>query len=183
MTTQTHPRLFATLLALASFSPAAVPAADDKKTAPLDPRGRPDEKLIDQPQRYYVWHDAEGWHLRSAAKGMTKFEGSIKVVGGTFRKLRPAGLESKGNYADRWALDDKRQEIRFLIHTSTSFDGFDFDLAGDAASLEFDLSMGGTKRPRRIFVGREAAHPPEAAFSLPADPDKAFAAAPGDREP
>jgi len=159
------PALLAALFVLTSI-------AADK---PLDPRGRPDEKLIDQPQRYYVWHDAEGWHLRSAAKGLTKFEGTIKVVGGTFRKLRPAGLEAKGGGADQWALDAKREELRFLINTSTSFDGFDFNLAGKATELRFDLSMGGQKRPRRIFIGADAAHPPDAAFTLPADPDKALA--------
>lgn len=171
----TIPRLTSALLALTLF-PAAFLTAAEGKAAPLDPRGRPDEKLIDQPQRYYVWHDSEGWHLRSAAKGLTKFDGTVKVVGGTFRKLRPAGLESKGTGADQWKVDEKREEIRFSIQTSTSFDGFDFDLAGDAKSLEFDLSMGGQKRPRRIFVGRKATHPAEAAFSLPADPDKAFGA-------
>ena len=145
-------------------------AADAPKGTPLDPQGRPDEKLVNQPRRYYVWHDAEGWHLRSAAKNVVKFEGTIRAVGGTFRKCRPVGIDLKGKSADAWSLDKERRELRFLMHTSTSFDGFDFDLDGKATEVEFELSAGGKAQANLIFVGREGDHPSEPKFRLPADP-------------
>ena len=163
-------RLVAVVALVVTAAEPAGPTAGAK--APLDPRGRPDEKLVDQPQRYYVWHDVEGWHLRSAAKGTVKFEGAIRAVGGTFRKCRPIGLDLKGRLPDSWALDGGRTELKFLMHTSTSFDGFDFDLDRDATAVEFDLSIGGDRRPRRIFVGRDGRHPADATFRLPADPNK-----------
>ncbi|HEX6984711.1 MAG TPA: hypothetical protein VF170_05010, partial [Planctomycetaceae bacterium] len=161
------------LVPLALVPSAGSPAGGDGAgRAALDPRGRPDERLIDQPRRYYVWNDAEGWHLRTAAKGNVKFEGTVRVTGGKFRKFRPVGLEAKGKLADRWTLDRNREELRFLIYTSTSFDGFDFDVDGGATEVRFDLSLAGAKDPKRIFVGKKAAHPADAAFGLPADPGK-----------
>ena len=161
------------LVGLLALLTLPVSAADEQAPAAsdLDPRGRPDESLVKQPRRYYVWHDAEGWHLRSAAQGTIKFEGVVRVVGGQFRKFRPVGLDVKGKLPDRWVLDAKRQELKFLMHTSTRVDGFDFDVDGSATEIGFDLTMAGAKAPKRIFIGRKAVHPAEATFSLPAHPD------------
>lgn len=164
------------LLALgASFLCALNVAAADRRTAPaIDPRGRPDERLMKQERRYYIWHDMEGWHIRSASQYLHKFEGVIRMTGGAFRNCRPIGLESKGSGADGWLMNKDRTELKFLINTSTSFDGFDFDCARGTTEIEFDLMVAGKKEPKRIFVGRKAAHPQSTTFKLPADPDKAL---------
>ncbi len=149
--------------------------AADKKTAPaIDPRGRPEERLMKQERRYFIWNDAEGWHIRSASQYLHKFEGKIRLTGGEFRKCRPVGLETKGTGADRWLLNKERTELQFLINTSTSFDGFDFDCGRGTTEIEFDLMVAGAKEPKRIFIGRDAAHPQATTFKLPADPDKAL---------
>jgi hypothetical protein len=143
------------------------------ESSKLDPRGRPEERLLNQERRYYVWHDDDGWHLRSASMSLRKFEGAIRVVGGEFRKCRPIGLDSRGTGADRWELNKERTELKFLISTSTSFDGFDFDCGQGATHVEFDLTVAGAKEPKRIFIGRDAKHPRTTAFRFPAEPDKA----------
>ena len=152
-----------------------VAAADKQPAASLDPRGRPDEGLTKQERRYYVWHDVDGWHLRSASRGLNKFEGTVRITGAGFTKFRPIGLETKGSGADQWLLNKERTELRFLINTSTSFDGFDFDFGRGATEVEFDLTVGGKKEPKRIFIGRKAVHPASTTFKLPADPEKALA--------
>lgn len=128
-----------------------------------------------QERRYYVWHDAEGWHLRSVSQNLHKFEGAIRLSGGEFRKCRPVGLESTGSGADLWQLNQERTELKFLIKTSTSFDGFDFDCGRGTTEIEFDLLVAGKKEPRRIFIGRKAENPKSVTFTLPADPDQALA--------
>jgi hypothetical protein len=150
-------------------------AADKKPPPPIDPRGRPDERLMKQERRYYIWHDTEGWHIRSASQYLHKFEGTLRMTGGAFRNCRPIGLESKGSGADRWLMNKDRTELKFLINTSTSFDGFDFDCGRGTTEIEFDLMVAGKKEPRRIFSGREGANPRSTTFKLPADPDKALA--------
>lgn len=145
-----------------------------------DPRGRPDEKFVKVPQRYYVWHDAEGWHLRTAAKtNLRKFHGTITLKGGTFNKLREIGFERKGKYADSSKVSADRTKIEFTIYTSTSFDGYDFTIKGDPdARVEFELHRGGRDFPKEIFIGGEGKHPPGVKFEFPGDPERATGEAP-----
>ncbi|QDU39108.1 hypothetical protein Mal4_34430 [Maioricimonas rarisocia] len=146
-------------------------ADDSPATAMLDPDGRPDQDLVKVDNaRYYVWREANGWHIRTAAKGFLKFKGAIKLHRGTFGKVRQIGLETRGKYADRWAINASRNELRFEIYTGGSFDGFDFDVRGKDAEIEYDLRIGeaGRRMQRRIFVGRNSAHPEKSTFTLPA---------------
>jgi hypothetical protein len=179
-------RLSATLWALALVpcsnstaqqrsAAAAQPQETTPEEQPLNPRGRPDEKFVKVPQRFYVWHDAEGWHLRTAAQqNIRKFHGTITLKGGTFNKLREIGLERKGKYADASKVSADRTKIEFTIYTSTSFDGYDFTIKGDAdARVEFELHRGGRDFPKEIFVGGEGQHPPGVKFGFPADPERA----------
>lgn len=139
----------------------------------LSPIGKPEQDLVQvNNARYYVWHDSTGWHLRTASRAVATFSGSIKLDGGTFGKLRTIGFETKGSAADRWGVNPDRTELRFEIVTGGSFDGFDFDVRGSDAQIEFDLKMFKTPqaRPGRIYIGRSGTHPKEATFRFPADP-------------
>jgi hypothetical protein len=149
----------------------------DDDAPKVNARGQPADarvgKLTDQPPRYYVWHDAQGWHLRSASKekNFVHFTGSIELTKGEFGQLRPIGLESKGKYADRWSVDANRKKLQFDIHTSGSFDGFDFTVAKDqTGEMQCDLNIGGKAMPKRIFVGKDSEHPRELPFSVPVAP-------------
>ena len=160
-------------LATISAQPKEKPA-EGEADKPLNPYGHLAGMLTDQPARFYVWYeDQEGWHLRSAAtkRGLIKFEGTVRVINGEFRRCRPIGLDSKGKYADQWSLDKERRELKFLMHTAQVFDGFDFNVAPKTAELEFELKVAGKEQPNRIFIGGKGQHPPKVRFTLPAAPE------------
>jgi hypothetical protein len=138
---------------------------------PLNPRGRYSDTLVRQTPRYYVWQDTEGWHLRTASQRgrLIRFQGTIKVTGGTISKLREVGLERRGSGADTWTVSEDRTQVEFEIATTSSFDGFDFTITGADAQLEFDLSMGKRQFPKRIYIGRDGQHPAETKFTLAAN--------------
>lgn len=161
---------------------AADDAASQSSETPavaLDPqvvRGLPDQDLVKvNNARYFVWHDSKGWHLRTAARALTQYSGSIKVTGGTFGKLRPIGLEQKARNPDRWGVSEDRTELRFEIHTVGSFDGFDFEIrrTSDDATVAFDLKQGRTQKsmPARIYLGKNDNHPKSSHFACAAAPD------------
>lgn len=178
-------RLLLALLVTATLAVAAPPdrkpvpsGAGSGKSKPLNPHGRMDDHPTDKPARYYLWEDAEGWHLRSCSRLVNKFEGQVRIAQGTFRKLRPIGIDPKGRGADQWAVNKERTELKFVLNTAQSFDGFDFTVEDAAAELEFELLINGKPMPARIFVGRDGQHPPEAKFSFPADPEQIEGARP-----
>lgn len=166
---------------LIAFGPVATLIADDAPPAeievtqsidgePLDPQGRFSDNLTRQTPRYYVWRDTEGWHLRSASQRgrLVRFHGSIVLTGGTFNKLRPVGLETRGSAADSWQVAEDRSRVDFEIKTTSSFDGFDFTINDRDAFITFDLSMGNRKFLKRIYIGSDGQHPAKAEFTLPA---------------
>jgi hypothetical protein len=138
---------------------------------PLDPRGRMDDHPTDKPARYYLWHDNDGWHLRSCSRLVNTFDGKVGIEQGTFGKLRPIGLD-RGRAADQWELNKDRNELKFALKTAQSFDGFDFTIDGADAELRFELLINGKPMPARVFVGRDGEHPREAKFVFPANPEK-----------
>lgn len=142
------------------------------KGDPIDPRHRFSDDLTKFPARYYVWYDEEGWHLRSTTpKNVFRFTGKITVDGGTFRRLRTAGFERRGRVADSARTSSDRTEVEFTIRTGNSFDGIDFTIDGDDATVTFeDLKIGNRVYRNRIFVGQEGRHPKETTFSFPAQP-------------
>jgi len=154
------------------------PAAKSKGGEAISPNGQPADaqegKLTDQPARYYIWVDPQGWHLRCAAKKgfLSRFDGTIELSDGEFGRLRPIGLETKNKKtADVWGVDSTRRKIEFKITTSGSFDGFDFTITkAKEAHVSFDLKIGDKPYPARVFVGKDAAHPAELPFSLTVDP-------------
>ena len=165
--------LAAAAVSLAGSFPSAIadqPAAAEKRKD-LDPRGRREGSPTDKPARYYVWHDRDGWHVRSCSRLINQFQGTIRISGGTIRKCRPIGLDLRGKRPDRWALSKDRREITFHTFTSTAFDGFDFSVDTPEATVEFELLINEKKMPRRIFIGRNGAHPTDVKFSFPGEPE------------
>lgn len=138
-------------------------------------KGRPQQNLVDvKTGRHFVWYDRDGWHLRTAAKkgrATVTFEGTIRIEGGKFGKLRPVGLDKH----DQWAVNPERTEIRYVLKTSGSFDGFDFDIrhAEAEAQVTYDLTIGMQKNrwPKRIYLGKDGQHPESTVFRFPVDPD------------
>jgi hypothetical protein len=154
-------------------APAPTPtSAVTKDGAEIDPNGRASNDLTQKAPRYYVWYDSTGWHLRTTSEKGTfgRFDGTIKVTGGTIGKMRPIGLETKGTYKDTWKLSEDRTGIEFQLVSSSTFDGFDFSVTGADAQVEFNLNISNKGYPNRIFVGKDGAHPKEVKFPFPGTP-------------
>lgn len=156
------------LLALTSSAVDDVAATEEtpatKETISAD--GRPENLVSDQSRRYYIWHDGQGWHLRSSSQKTNTFEGRIVINNGFISRCRPIGIDSKGVNADAWRMNRERTTLNFVMNTEKSLDGFDFDIAKEATAIEFDLLIAGERTPKRIFVGKAGKHPSSSHFEL-----------------
>lgn len=139
---------------------------------PIDPHHRFSDDLTEQPARFYLWYDDEGWHLRSTTpKNVFKFTGTITVSNGTFGLLRDVGFERRGRYADSARVTADHTRIEFTIFTSTAFDGIEFTVNGADATVTFeDLNIRQRIYRNRIFIGNNGQYPAETTFSFPATP-------------
>jgi hypothetical protein len=137
----------------------------------LDPYGRPEGSIVDQTARYYVWHDGQGWHIRTTAKGGRNFHGAVRIHNATIKTYKSVGLKEKQKKQDSWRVNDTRNELTFQFLTGNLSDGLDFVLEGDG-EVEFELKIGDQKNPQAVFVGRGLQHPDTNPFRLPAAPKR-----------
>ena len=136
-----------------------------------NPQGRPKRMEAGQSQRWFVWQDAEGWHVRATTRGRKHhFEGTIRVLGGTIRGVNGAKLERKGKGKDWWTLADGNRALMLNLTTDGGMDGFDFIVSSGADEVVFDLKIDGESRAEDIHVGKAGGHPDRARFSVPAHP-------------
>ena len=168
------------LLISFAISAAQQPKSKATKTArpksaakKLDPWDRPEGSIVDQTARYYVWYDSQGWHIRSTAKGLRTFHGTVRVKDARIKSCVPVGLKDgrQKGMPDAWRVNDKRSELTFRFRTAAKSDGFDINVEGDG-QIEFDLAIDEQKKPQAIFVGGGKGHPDNVPFSLPATPQR-----------
>lgn len=138
---------------------------------PLNPQGRPTRLQEGKANVYAVWHDGNGWHLRTTTKRKEHyFRGTIHVEGGTFTRVHSRGLEKKGGLHDHWRIGPKRQTITFDFQTNKGIDGIDFNVSKGADRVRFHLHIDGKDLPTHTLVGASNQHPQQMPFSLPAHP-------------
>src|SRR5262245_50112158 len=104
-------------------------AAYAKKAAEGMPEIKPTDEAI------FVWHDAQGWHLRaSAAKKQHAFQGVLRADGGDIAKIKPTRpmLLSKIDSSHKGAL-------HFEFDLVGGFDGFDWDTAAPCMIVELRM--------------------------------------------
>jgi len=136
----------------------------------ISPDGRPNNYGIGEPARYYVWHDNQGWHVRSTApKGrLIGFRGAVRLHNAKFLAVRQIGFDKRSDFG---GVNEARTEARFKFLTANKFDGFDFNVEGsDDAKIEFELFVNGRKHADRIFIGGKAENPKAFQFAVVADP-------------
>lgn len=155
------------LLAVAVFACGAAFAADP------DPQGEPTKMEGGKVQSWYVWHDKDGWHVRTTTKKMEhQFSGTVRVTGGQFKEVTASKLEQNKAVKDWWVLEDKDRTLKFDFKTNGAMDGIDFTLGGKADDITFTLKIDGEDKTERIFIGKDSAHPKSNTFVMPAHPNK-----------
>jgi hypothetical protein len=153
---------------LTSGAPAAPPANAVIDAAKAE--GRPpgaDEKL--KRPRYFLWHDAEGWHLHSRTGGKGhEFAGTVRVAGGKIYELRGiGGLEKKKDFG---AINSAGNAVQFKFRTSAPGDGLDFKVSADVTRLDFDLKLDGYGHAQQIGIGAKGERPESATFTIELKP-------------
>lgn len=138
-----------------------------------DPWGKPDGKIYDRAARFQVWYEKDGaWRLRTTAKKVRNFSGTIKVANGRIASCVPMALKDGRKSNDAFRVNDQRDTLTFAFQTSRRADGFDLKVKGDDAKLEFDLALDGARDAKHVFIGERMRHPAKVPFTLPANPPK-----------
>ncbi len=111
---------------------------------------------------YYVWHTADGFHLRTTdSSGVYKYTGELHTDG-VFTDVQPIRLEKD----DRVDVLDGGHTIRYSFVTAEGIDGFDFRIAG-GTHLGFLLKRDGTRiDTANIFLGEDGVHPATNPFRI-----------------
>ncbi len=110
----------------------------------------------------YLWHDANGWHLRFTHPGSAKVIFSGTIVSNAALSVKGYKLE-KG---DSFHVSADRKTVTYRFSNYGKIDGLDFRTAC-ASRLWFKGLMGGTTLPvGRIWVGRGGNHPLQNPFVI-----------------
>lgn len=161
------------LLTFACWAPGA-PSADEP-VIEINPAGKPKGIAKAKAPHFYLWHDADGWHLQThTPQQQHTFTGTINVVGGKVTKITDfENLESRRRRkaADLGHLNKAENQITFQFETKGGRDGFDFQVGKSAKEIRFQLQIDGESLTERIHIGADSQHAPSEEFSLPAHPE------------
>jgi hypothetical protein len=146
-------------------------SATSLRAAEPDPRGKPEGMKAGDTVRWYVWHDGDGWHVRTTTKkALHEFTGTMRVINGQVTGVNLAKIENAGATKDWWRLSEGNKVVTLDLRTDGGMDGFDFQVGDKANQIEFTLFIDGKEKKDLIFVGKNAANPSAANFVLPAHP-------------
>jgi hypothetical protein len=148
-------RTFLGLASLLALACAGTPAGPTRPPA-ISP-GHP--RVEGQSGGYYVWADADGWHLRTTATQAVNFTGTIAAVGGRIEDLRP--MRADARYPDLRLTD---RGIEFSLPTFAGVEGFDWKVT--SGCNRFDLLVGGQTSPGLVRLGGAGDAPPSIPFEL-----------------
>jgi hypothetical protein len=130
-------------------------------------QGRPDQFVAGARGRTYVWHDADGWHLRStdATPGPHHYAGTITPsAGAALVDIRGVRLDPQ----DRFVVEPDGLHYSFTTHEGV--DGVDFRVTGchrSPESLTFALRKDGHgDDPQLIDIGDKGKHPDTDPFTV-----------------
>jgi hypothetical protein len=114
----------------------------------------------------YLWHNANGWHLRVTHVSSRRIAFSGRIV--SDRPMSVTGVRLEGS--DRFALSADKLTLTYHFANYGNIDGLDFRTAC-ATTLRVRGSMAGEKLPvGRIWIGRAGTHPLSNPFTIARQP-------------
>ena len=139
---------------------------------PVNPEGRPDGLDAGDAGAVYVWHDGDGWHIRTTDKRPTDhhYTGSVHLSkNGSFTDLHPVRDEKD----DRVSVDGDNT-LRYDFHTFASIDGVDFRVSCPSQQgtdverqrLTFHALFDGKPIADRVRIGDSKQSPRTATFAF-----------------
>jgi len=104
---------------------------------------------------YYIWHNGDGWHLRTnGPEDEHNFTARLRTDG-TFTDVDPIRLEND----DAVTVEDGGKVLMIHFHTFSATDGVDFKIDG-GQHLSFNLKVDGKRIDRDdVLLGARGVHP------------------------
>jgi len=140
-------------------------------TGAISPEGRPDGLDAGDAGAVYVWHDGDGWHIRTTDQRAVDhhYTGTIRLLpaGESFVDLRPVRDERD----DRIFVDGDNV-LHYDFHTFASIDGADFRVTcadrrrGARERLAFHTEFDGRPISDRVRIGDRKQSPKSADFAF-----------------
>lgn len=137
----------------------------------ISPEGRPDRFDAGDTGAVYIWHDSDGWHLRSTDQRPTDhhYTGTIHLApSGTFTDIRPVRDER-----DDRVFVDGDNILHYDFHTFASIDGVDFRVTcsqrkrdAQRQRLAFRTMFDGRPDADRVRIGDGKRTPEGADFTF-----------------
>jgi hypothetical protein len=165
-----HSRLLGPLLGLCLIgaalivptTAAAATATCDEGRWPAATQGAPVTWKAGARAGDYIWHNANGWHLRVTHPGTRRVVFSGKIVSDAPLTVTPLSLEA----GDVLTLSADKLTLTYRFVNHGRIDGFDFRTAC-ATLLKVKGGMSGAKLPiGRIWIGRAGHHPLSNPFAI-----------------
>lgn len=116
----------------------------------------------DSPTGYFVWHNTDGFHLRTHGPAAEhKFVARLHTDG-KFTDVDAVKLEKD----DKLKIKDDGHTLVLRFHTYDGFDGVNFHIDG-GHKLRLNLKLDGKEAPlSSIYLGEDGAHPKSDPFTI-----------------
>lgn len=143
-------------------APICLTSADDGRW-PLFADGRPVGLDAGGPAADYLWHDADGWHLRVTHQNdHHQVWTGVLTTTGTFADVDAVRLE----HNDYVTVGPDKHTLYFRFNNYGGIDGFDFR-THCAPGIRFDLRAdGAVVNPTEVIIGHGQHNPAKVPFSI-----------------
>ena len=154
--------MFAATATAATTATGATATTCDEGRWPARVQGQPTTFAAGARAGDYIWHDANGWHLRFTHPGTARVTFSGTVVSNAPLSVKGYRLES----GDSFSLSADHKTLAYHFANYGRIDGLDIRTAC-ASRLAFKGLMAGLKLPvGRIWVGHAGNHPLQNPFVI-----------------
>jgi len=154
---------FAVLIATGALLLAVAPAAFAAPATPKPSVAEGTPTVDDsRPMGYFIWHNDDGFHLRTHGPGAEHVFDAVLHTRGTFENVDVVKLEND----DRVDVLDGGHTLSIHFHTFDGIDGVNFTIRGGEA-LRLNLKVDDEQiSTQSIFLGVEGRHPKHNPFSI-----------------